>query len=186
MKKLMIILGAIACSMTLHAATVSWGAAVAGPSYEDMSVGQVAGLLYSSTAFSGLATTLSGTTVGATADNGGSLVSTYSLTAADVDPNNGTFRSTYSRADSNGGVNGYYQIVLMSTDNTQFAVIDMGSVSGISDTSSVGNVWNDWDTAGTDWLGANGYTGSVAVPEPTSGLLLLLGMAGLALKRKRA
>ncbi|MBR4616199.1 MAG: PEP-CTERM sorting domain-containing protein [Kiritimatiellae bacterium] len=25
-----------------------------------------------------------------------------------------------------------------------------------------------------------------AVPEPTSGLLLLLGMAGLALKRKRA
>ena len=42
----------------------------------------------------------------------------------------------------------------------------------------------------------NGYTldlyadpvsqGYTAVPEPTSGLLLLLGMAGLALKRKRA
>lgn len=28
--------------------------------------------------------------------------------------------------------------------------------------------------------------GSVAAPEPTSGILLLLGMAGLALKRKRA
>ena len=27
---------------------------------------------------------------------------------------------------------------------------------------------------------------AVAVPEPTSGLLLLLGVAGLALKRKRA
>ena len=27
---------------------------------------------------------------------------------------------------------------------------------------------------------------TAAVPEPTSGLLLLLGMAGLALKRKRA
>jgi len=30
---------------------------------------------------------------------------------------------------------------------------------------------------------SQGYT---AVPEPTSGLLILLGMAGLALKRKRA
>ena len=30
------------------------------------------------------------------------------------------------------------------------------------------------------------YKTAVAVPEPTSGLLLLLGMAGLALKRKRA
>lgn len=31
-----------------------------------------------------------------------------------------------------------------------------------------------------------GWYGTAAVPEPTSGLLLLLGMAGLALKRKRA
>ena len=30
------------------------------------------------------------------------------------------------------------------------------------------------------------WTSTAAVPEPTSGLLLLLGMAGLALKRKRA
>lgn len=34
-----------------------------------------------------------------------------------------------------------------------------------------------------DTAGATGWT---AVPEPTSGLLMLLGMAGLALKRKRA
>lgn len=35
---------------------------------------------------------------------------------------------------------------------------------------------------GTPWTG----TGYHAVPEPTSGLLLLLGVAGLALRRKRA
>ena len=45
----------------------------------------------------------------------------------------------------------------------------------------------------SDLLGANALTASAtaangwaAVPEPTSGLLLLLGVAGLALKRKRA
>ncbi|MBR3923740.1 MAG: PEP-CTERM sorting domain-containing protein [Kiritimatiellae bacterium] len=31
-----------------------------------------------------------------------------------------------------------------------------------------------------------GWTEVSAAPEPTSGLLLLLGMAGLALRRKRA
>ena len=42
-----------------------------------------------------------------------------------------------------------------------------------------------------NYLGGNSTAGATAwstaaVPEPTSGLLLLLGMAGLALKRKRA
>ena len=40
----------------------------------------------------------------------------------------------------------------------------------------------------TTLQGADGYSaaGWYAVPEPTSGLLMLLGMAGLALRRKRA
>ena len=41
------------------------------------------------------------------------------------------------------------------------------------------NLFGDSTTGATAWSTA-------AVPEPTSGLLLLLGMAGLALKRKRA
>ena len=54
----------------------------------------------------------------------------------------------------------------------------VGSDAGIA----IGNLGNYFlgDTAGT----ATG--GWQAVPEPTSGLLLLLGMAGLALKRKIA
>lgn len=36
------------------------------------------------------------------------------------------------------------------------------------------------------WANAWTATGAIPTPEPTSGLLLLLGVAGLALKRKRA
>ena len=48
-------------------------------------------------------------------------------------------------------------------------------------------------TPSLSWFAANHTTGEginangwAAVPEPTSGLLMLLGLAGLALKRKRA
>jgi len=39
---------------------------------------------------------------------------------------------------------------------------------------------------GIDLMVSPASQGYTAVPEPTSGLLLILGMAGLALKRKRA
>ncbi len=45
----------------------------------------------------------------------------------------------------------------------------------------------DWDTLSTD--GAAGWTVTMdapVIPEPTTGLLVLLGVAGLALRRRRA
>ena len=39
---------------------------------------------------------------------------------------------------------------------------------------------------GHEWATAWSTRQSAPVPEPTSGLMLLLGMAGLALKRERA
>ena len=67
---------------------------------------------------------------------------------------------------------GYYVTLAAQASDTAAT-----KFSGIKTQSSANLGTADYSTAG--W-----YTASV--PEPTSGLLLLLGMAGLALKRKQA
>jgi len=57
------------------------------------------------------------------------------------------------------------------------------TISGLSDpTSTLG----DFNFASTSFFGSTAPSAAVNVPEPTSALLLVLGMVGLALRRKRA
>lgn len=177
--KNIIVVAAIAFASLAQAASVNWGGAIDGPA-----AGDTALLLWSDSAFSGAATKITGTSIGATADNGGSIVHTYTLTADDIDPNY-EFLATYSTA---GSVDGYYAILISNAAGTAASYMDMGNISGTTAQSSPTALsFNSGWTSMTDSLTMNGYNVTVgAVPEPTSGLLLLLGMAGLALKRKRA
>ena len=68
-------------------------------------------------------------------------------------------------------VSGMYQAT--STTTLQFAPTTASKAAAI-----------EWTTGTTSVATSGGWY--TAAPEPTSGLLLLLGMAGLALKRKRA
>ena len=58
-----------------------------------------------------------------------------------------------------------------------------GVIPGTDGNIEYANFINSDSIASNAW---KSYTGAAPIPEPTSGLLLLLGMAGLALKRKRA
>ena len=183
MKKLIIAACAAACAAAVHAASVNWGGAIASPDdiNTPLSAGQTALLLFSETAFSDDATSLSGTAIGANANNGGTIVGSYTLTSENVA--DFVFSAEWNRAGSD--VNGYYAILIVNEDGTKASYMYMGEISGttaMSATSSLdyNGMWGDANKQ----LTQNGYT--VNVPEPTSGILLILGMAGLALKRKRA
>lgn len=186
MKKIMIA-AAIVCAAALsHGASVVWGGAVATPDGTGyLTTGTQAALLYSDSAFTGAATTLTGWAVGKTADNGGTLVQLYTLT--DYDANTASaFSATYT---IDGSVDGYYAILVQNDAGTQATYYDIGSITGTTGASSPTDklVNYNWDPAG-EYLTSGGYTVSTTapVPEPTSGLLMVLGMAGLALRRRRA
>ena len=195
MKKLMIALATVACAAGLQAASFSWGtdtkftddtgtvittadgytAALNGGSIVLVKLAALdAGYDWAN------ATVLAGQTAPTIktsnpASTKGRLSATYSFTFDEDNAANNPFKNGdilgVMFKDSEGNLS---QLVYASDMTT--TVDDVYTVSGLSD--------NTWD--GTKFTYASGGNFTAAVPEPTSGLLLLLGMAGLALKRKRA
>ena len=98
-----------------------------------------------------------------------------------------TFRATGSGTQDNGTTVSYYAVICDASTVAaakNYIVSDAVSVT-INDAGSSGMLSFGAMTATTS---ANKFLNSswTAVPEPTSGLLMLLGMAGLALRRRRA
>ncbi len=189
MKKLLVFLAVAASACAVNAASLAWGAGVAESDGQTaVSADQVAYLIWSETAFSGLASSFDSSAM--TTDNGGKAVAQHTLTSGEAGSDYG-FTDLFERADSDGGVNGYYQILLASADGKNFAVLDAGQITGVSDSTGSGNlkINVNWDDPSGKFLGDSGYVGTVTggggIPEPTSGLLLLIGGSLLALRRKQ-
>ena len=180
MKKLMIA-AAIVCAAALsHGSAVSWGVdwvySDDGKSINTYEYGSTVNYwivnLGTSTDTSGLSVDASGNLVGGTAVAGG----TGSFTEAGEDKLEG-----YSVSD-NGS---YLAMVIYDADNKLYGVSNAAEIKGIAvdpaPTDADKITFTNITTVDGDYMVA-----SQAVPEPTSGLLLLLGVAGLALRRRRA
>ena len=190
------IAAAIVCAAAYaQAATIVWGGAADDPSGSPLAEGQVALLLYSAT--DSLATTptsINGLTVGSTAGNG-TVVDTFAMDDgyADSEEFYGSWTPTDKQIailDANGQPNGYYAILIANEDGTAATYQDMGQLTGVDEkTGLITDIQYNpyWGEGYEKYLGTSGYVVEVqGVPEPTSGLLLLIGVAGLALRRRRA
>ena len=176
MKKLMIVLCAALMASVASAATVLWSASETfadseGAAFSDTR--NIAAYLFD--AASVTQSDLFDSWKGGAADVSGAKVTSTWYDAYEQD---------VTAAIGDSGTKSLFWAVINDKDLFISSAISQ-EVSAIGLTQYV---WSDESAnvfkGATSFGGAGWYTG--AVPEPTSGLLLLLGMAGLALRRKRA
>jgi len=184
MKKLITAMSAVAIAFGLNAATVDWQMQITG--------GSTTGAYDGYTAYLVIASAWDATTISATTFSDSSIV----LDSATFNAGSGKGSKTYTTLDALNAPNSravsvsslsegstlevYYVILNTNEDpNKYYTIAD--TLTGRAETGDAvvtANMSISQSTlSGGEWT---------AVPEPTSGLLLLLGMAGLALKRKRA
>ena len=183
MKKLMLTAAIVCAAVMAQAAAVVWSAGTITDANGDTAgKSQVAGYLFAITAdaytsYSKMdAATLSQTIYADYKDSLGSAIVTGestkkgALTLEGIDAVASTpVYAAILYVDETLGADPYY---MGNVSTTTWSGIGTPMVENLASTLG-------YSTGATAWATA-------AVPEPTSGLLLLLGMAGLALKRKRA
>ena len=198
MKKLMIAAAIVCAAAVSQAASLKWGGDIAQADGQTaVSAGSVAYLIRGATAADAAVSVI--TAVGDdwsawTTDTGASIVGSHTLTA-DQATGNWRFTELYNITGAEDA--GYYSVIVVdggagSAGKTgSYNYAGQNTVTSATDPTVVDlTVGDNWATSSA-WLGNGGFNavefkGSSPVPEPTSGLLMLLGVAGLALKRKRA
>ena len=183
-------LGAVVAAVGVQAASIDWSVANNGwvlDSGSKATSGFTVYLINGATSLETIAAAIDGKTGAFKADQ------TWVFGSAATDNNKGRVTELTTTTTKLTRGSDYDFSVLM---------IDTGAEGGpkymVSGTSSQTAYLSGTDEAtsisfGSDRLGANALTASAtaangwaAVPEPTSGLLMLLGIAGLALRRRRA
>ena len=176
MKKIMIALGAVVIAASVQAAAITWKlTGITNSEANTAGAGMVAYFLDSSTydAFSAL-------TADKVADYVMSKYTYTGTTTKNARTGAVALGVTSGNYDPLASVSGY--VVLFDTADASAAkyYVSTGVVTG-SIPASGATTALDFGT-----VASNGGWQTTAVPEPTSGLLMLLGMAGLALRRRRA
>ena len=197
MKKTIIAVTVAIIAVAVHAASFDWytSSKVYSISADALSTGLAAGTTYgigsnnASSMYNQISSNGATWSYEMTLTKGGdSQVLTGSLASSDFSARTiavgGLSSTLFDGATGDSPVTVEYSIILtgaLEDGKGASWTITSDAISGSVDYAGVGDL--SLSSAGpTKWT----TSGSSPVPEPTSGLLMLLGMAGLALKRKRA
>ena len=186
MKKLMIALAAVAMAATSQAALYNWKA-VAGYVYDaGQATTKADGTAYLFNAGTVSQQALLTAILGGTDISSLSYVSTGAMSGGRVQP---TADFTYNGVAGGSTWDAYMAVV--KGDAVYISALKTGIVAP-ADQSATAIAISSNTTASqaalktSDTFSGAGWYAATPAPEPTSGLLLLLGVAGLALRRKRA
>lgn len=176
MKKLMIMMAAVALAACAHAAVaVTWQTGtgvkdVKGNAFTTSTTGYTVSVLYSTAA--DMSTTFAA---------GGTLTDDSYSTKGSA--------GFAGKTDATFGAGTYYTQITITEDATgKTWKSDIGSFT-IADGQSAGptaNFTTGLGLGGSSLINTSPYSGGTGTPEPTSAMLLLMGGAMLALRRKRA
>ena len=178
MKKLMVIAAAIAMVVSSNAASVDWSSG----NLTDHT--GVANSLRNSTAYT--ATLFIYSDAGGTID----VTSTFG-SGTQISDGTASKSGAYTGTTKDSGIaSGTYYAQLVIANSEWSLTSDLAAFTYDADAVSAKSI-NFGDGQGFNTSGAKIHLGGTnngwsAVPEPTSGLLMLLGVAGLALRRRRA
>jgi len=195
MKKLVFMLGAVAVAACTQAASVNWTCT----NVKDGNGNAIEGIAYfinAATLSQDAFRALDGADAFTTALSGmysytPATAGKYTVAMADAVPN-----ATLGLSD-NSDYSVYLAIfdTAMITDSSKYYLTEVKDLATLSGTDSAGLKWGSQSTASQAsgaWSDVKATTPDpdpeppIDSPEPTSGLLMLIGAAGLALRRKRA
>ena len=189
MKKLMFMLAAVAMAACAQAASVYWTCTYVAKGTENYVDNGLAFFVNEATLSQSDFLALTGKGATAISD---ALSGSYSYTGG----SDGKYSVAKAGAVANSALglsdattdNSAYLVIFDTatiTDASNFYVTEVKTFYTLSGTFSQQIKWGDQEERSSA-AGAWKSVGGSAVPEPTSGLLMLVGLAGLALRRKRA
>ncbi len=183
MKKLLMMIGAAVLAFSVNAASMSWKTYTGQYVYQSGTTTKLSG----ATAYLFDASVIAQSALLDGILNEGKAITSYTSLANATTTSTGAIAATDANP-ATGDITVYFAIVngedVFISSTVTGTVPETGALSaqfkGLNSPSKADAV--EFASAAS-YTGAGWYT---AVPEPTSGLLMLLGVAGLALRRRRA